>query len=109
LEQRPGITEIGPRWEWRSFGRRFGVAGARLERLTPSGVQKSDEIYLPGPSGGNVKIRDALMDIKVLREVSADGLEQWTPDMKAGFCSSKPVRPQTTSCMRCCRRSSPGS
>ena len=25
------------------------------------------------------------MDIKVLREVNADGLEQWTPVMKAGF------------------------
>ena len=26
-----------------------------------------------------------LMDIKVLREVNADGLEQWTPVMKAAF------------------------
>ncbi|MCK7490679.1 MAG: hypothetical protein MZW92_02025 [Comamonadaceae bacterium] len=38
----------------------------------------------PAPAA-NVKIRDALMDIKVLREVNADGLEQWTPVMKAGF------------------------
>ena len=35
--------------------------------------------------GENVKVRDALMDIKVLRELNADGLEQWTPVMKAGF------------------------
>jgi exopolyphosphatase / guanosine-5'-triphosphate,3'-diphosphate pyrophosphatase len=79
------MTEIRPRWEWRSFGRRFGAAEARLAQLTPSGVQESDEIYLLAPAGGNVKIRDALMDIKVLREVNADGLEQWTPVMKAGF------------------------
>jgi exopolyphosphatase/guanosine-5'-triphosphate,3'-diphosphate pyrophosphatase len=32
-----------------------------------------------------VKVRDALMDIKVLREVDRNGLEQWTPVMKAGF------------------------
>jgi len=79
------MTQITPRWEWRSFGRRFGQAEQRLAGLTPSGVQESDELYLLSGAGGNVKIRDALMDIKVLREVNADGLEQWTPVMKAGF------------------------
>ncbi len=79
------MAEITPRWEWRSFGLRFGQAEERLARLTPSGVQESDEIYLLSPAGGNVKIRDALMDIKVLRAVDSDGLEQWTPVMKAGF------------------------
>jgi len=79
------MTEITPRWEWRSFGRRFAGAEDRLARLAPSGVQESDEIYLLTRAGANVKIRDALMDIKVLREVNADGLEQWTPIMKAGF------------------------
>lgn len=79
------MAEITPRWEWRSFGRRFGGAEERLARLAPSGVQESDEIYLLSRSGENVKVRDALMDIKVLREVNADGLEQWTPVMKAGF------------------------
>jgi exopolyphosphatase/guanosine-5'-triphosphate,3'-diphosphate pyrophosphatase len=79
------MTEITPRWEWRSFGPRFGEAEGRLARLAPSGVQESDEIYLLSRAGENVKVRDALMDIKVLREVNADGLEQWTPVMKAGF------------------------
>ena len=79
------MAEITPRWEWRSFGRRFGEAEGHLAPLTPSGVQESDEIYLLSPAGANVKIRDALMDIKMLREVNADGLEQWTPVMKAGF------------------------
>jgi exopolyphosphatase / guanosine-5'-triphosphate,3'-diphosphate pyrophosphatase len=79
------MTEIKPRWEWRSFGRHFGGAEAALARLTPSGVQESDEIYLLSGAGGNVKIRAALMDIKVLREINADGLEQWTPVMKASF------------------------
>jgi len=79
------MAEITPRWEWRSFGLRFGGAEERLARLAPSGVQESDEIYLLSRAGENVKVRDALMDIKVLREVNADGLEQWTPVMKAGF------------------------
>jgi exopolyphosphatase/guanosine-5'-triphosphate,3'-diphosphate pyrophosphatase len=79
------MAEITPRWEWRSFGRRFGAAEARLAQLQAKSTQDSDEIYLLAPAGANVKIRDALMDIKLLREVNADGLEQWTPVMKAGF------------------------
>ena len=79
------MAEIKPRWEWRSFGQRFGPAEAHIGLLSPTGVQDSDELYLLCGSGANVKIRDALMDIKVLREVNADGLEQWTPVMKASF------------------------
>jgi len=81
----PIMEKIIPRWEWRSFGRSFGGAEARLAALTPEGMQESDEIYLLSGAGDNVKVRDALMDIKVLREVNVDGLEQWTPVMKAGF------------------------
>jgi exopolyphosphatase / guanosine-5'-triphosphate,3'-diphosphate pyrophosphatase len=79
------MSEITPRWEWRSFGPRFGEAEKRLAALAPGGVQETDEVYLLSGAGGNVKIRAALMDIKVLREVNSDGLEQWTPIMKAGF------------------------
>ena len=79
------MAEIVPRWEWRSFGRRFGEAELKLAKITPSGVQESDEIYLLSSAGKNVKVRDALMDIKVKQEVNANGLEQWTPVMKAGF------------------------
>jgi exopolyphosphatase / guanosine-5'-triphosphate,3'-diphosphate pyrophosphatase len=79
------MNEITPRWEWRSFGRSFGEAEARFMALTPQGMQESDEVYLLSGVGDNVKVRAELMDIKVLREVNADGLEQWTPVMKAGF------------------------
>jgi len=79
------MTEVTARWEWRSFGRHFGEADGRLAQFTPGGSQESDEIYLLSPTGSNVKVRDALMDIKELREVNADGLEQWTPVMKVGF------------------------
>jgi exopolyphosphatase/guanosine-5'-triphosphate,3'-diphosphate pyrophosphatase len=79
------MTEIVPRWEWRWFGRRLGPAESRLAALIPVGVQESDETYLLSGAGDNVKVRDALMDIKVLREVDCNGLEQWTPVMKAGF------------------------
>ena len=79
------MDKITPRWEWRSFGRHFGEAEARLAALTPEGMQESDEVYLLSGAGGNVKVRADLMDIKLLQQINADGLEQWTPVMKAGF------------------------
>lgn len=79
------MATITPRWEWRTFGRRFGGAEASFAALEPGGVQESDEWYLLTDGGDNVKVRDDLMDIKVLQEVDADGLERWTPVMKAAF------------------------
>jgi len=75
----------GLRWEWRSFGHRFGAAEERIAQFTPSAPAETDEIYFLSGGGENVKVRDALMDVKVLREVNADGLEQWAPVMKAEF------------------------
>ncbi len=74
-----------PRWEWRSFGRRFPEAEARLDRDGPEDVRDSDEVYLIARGGGNVKIRDGLIDVKILQQVNADGLEQWLPILKAPF------------------------
>ena len=79
------MATIVPRWEWRAFGARFGIAETRFAELTPGAVQESDELYFLGGSGANVKVRDDLMDIKVLREVNADGLERWEPVMKQAF------------------------
>jgi exopolyphosphatase / guanosine-5'-triphosphate,3'-diphosphate pyrophosphatase len=79
------MTTIIPRWEWRVFGEGFGAAEAALAALTPDTVEESDELYLLSGEGANVKIRAGLVDIKLLREVDADGLERWEPVMKLGF------------------------
>jgi exopolyphosphatase/guanosine-5'-triphosphate,3'-diphosphate pyrophosphatase len=80
------MENIIPRWEWRTFGESFGESDDRFAALEPSGVQESDEVYLLSPvTDENVKIRDLLMDIKTLKQVNADGLEQWTPVMKGAF------------------------
>lgn len=79
------VPVIPLRWEWRSFGERFGVAEERIARLAPSAPKETDEIYFLSSGGENVKVRDDLMDIKVLREVNRDRLEQWAPMMKAAF------------------------
>ena len=79
------MSTIVPRWEWRTFGDRFRKADAVFARFQPTQVQDSEELYLLAKGANNVKIRDDLMDIKVLREVDANGLERWEPIMKASF------------------------
>ena len=77
---------IVPRWEWRTFGERFGDAEDRLAPLTPELVRESDEVYLLSPAADEtVKLRDGLLDVKNLERVNHDGLEQWNPVLKEGF------------------------
>jgi exopolyphosphatase/guanosine-5'-triphosphate,3'-diphosphate pyrophosphatase len=80
------VAVVIPRWEWRAFDRRFVVAEPRFSALDPTGVHESEELYLLSDAGGaNVKVRDGLLDIKILEEVDDLGLEQWKPVMKARF------------------------
>jgi len=80
------MEAIVPRWEWRTFGQSFGAAEPRLAALTALKVQSSEEIYLlAAVSDANVKIRDQLLDIKILERVDSNGLEQWRPVLKEPF------------------------
>src|SRR5688572_3134260 len=79
------MPPIIPRWEWRTFDSGLAKAEAILLANKSGPDQESDEIYALSKTGENVKGRDGLMDIKVLREVDGEGLEQWFPVMKAGF------------------------
>ena len=80
------MDQIIPRWEWPTFDQDFGGAEERLTALAPEKVQKSEELYLlAAGTDANVKIRDQLLDIKILEQVNADGLEQWRPVLKAPF------------------------
>jgi exopolyphosphatase/guanosine-5'-triphosphate,3'-diphosphate pyrophosphatase len=80
-------SAIVPRWEWRTFGERFGAADEHFASLTPERVQESDELYLLSVSGvhSTVKVRDRLLDVKRLEHVDDAGLQQWLPVMKAEF------------------------
>jgi exopolyphosphatase/guanosine-5'-triphosphate,3'-diphosphate pyrophosphatase len=86
------MAEIKARWEWRTFGEAFGEAEKRILSFPKDKVRNSTEVYiLSKNSTDNTKIRDMLMDIKTLRQVNADRLEQWFPVMKAGFPLALPV------------------
>ena len=80
------MSVVIPRWEWRCFGEHVDEAERRLGAVAPERVQESDELYLLSAGGTDaVKVRDELMDVKHLVQVSPDGLEQWVPVMKAAF------------------------
>jgi len=81
----PPTAPIVPRWEWRTFGAGVDDIEASLPGVFDGDAQDSNERYFIGPGGGNVKVRDDLMDVKVLSEVDADGLERWEPVLKAAF------------------------
>jgi exopolyphosphatase/guanosine-5'-triphosphate,3'-diphosphate pyrophosphatase len=79
------IAACVPRWQLRTFAHRVPRADAALDAMTPESVEESDELYLLAPGGDNVKVRDGLMDIKVLREIDAAGLQRWEPILKVPF------------------------
>jgi exopolyphosphatase/guanosine-5'-triphosphate,3'-diphosphate pyrophosphatase len=80
------MAAIIPRWEWRTFDSEDKVAIRQFSSLTAETLQDSNEVYLLSPvNDANVKIRDALMDIKTLEQVGTTGLEQWRPVLKATF------------------------
>ncbi len=80
------MNEIKPRYEFRVWAGTLRALHEKLaQRATPKKTD-SEETYLVSSITDkcNVKIRAALMDIKVLVAVDR-GLEQWKPVLKAGF------------------------
>ena len=74
------------RWQWRGFGDGTEAAQRHFETLTPNSVEESDETYLLSVrTDVSVKVRDGLLDVKRLVQVSDEGLEQWTPIAKDAF------------------------
>jgi exopolyphosphatase/guanosine-5'-triphosphate,3'-diphosphate pyrophosphatase len=65
------MATIIPRWEWRTFGEGLGAAEEAFAALTPQQVVESDELYLLSSPEGNVKIRNDLMDVKLLGRCTA--------------------------------------
>lgn len=80
------MTEVVPRWEWRSFAPEFGEAEARIAAGERTRAVDSAEVYiLSRRSNVNVKAREGVLNVKVLLNVNEEKLEQWTPALKALF------------------------
>ncbi|MCK5005349.1 MAG: hypothetical protein KAS21_09685 [Candidatus Aminicenantes bacterium] len=87
------MTEIKPRFEFRTFGQGFGIVEQKMRRLSKvENIRESSEIYIMSTANNenNTKIRDGLMDIKVFVK-EEKGLEQWNPRMKGSFPMDKSI------------------
>jgi len=81
------VSQIIPRYEFRTFAQNFGMVETRMRRLSKcEQIRESSEIYIVSAANNenNTKIRDRKMDIKVLVETK-QGLERWNPRMKGEF------------------------
>ena len=80
------VRGVAAHWEWLTFGGQFGEAEGQVRRSSPERIQESDELYLLSlKSDASVKIREGLVDVKLLERVNVDGLEQWKPAIKEAF------------------------
>lgn len=81
------MNETSARYELRAFAHDFGLVEEAIRRYGgETRYRESLEVYLlsAGDDKNNIKVRDGLLDIKVL--VNRDrGLEQWSPRMKGEF------------------------
>ena len=76
---------VVPRWEWRTFGD-LDDPDPALAALRTVATVESDETYvLSKYADASVKVREGLLDIKVLQRVDGAGLQLWVPTVKAGF------------------------
>jgi hypothetical protein len=81
------MVESQPRFEFRVWDQELhGPAGRLGELAEPVATGDSDEIYIvaEGCDDTNTKIRDDLLDVKILRNV-VRRCEQWQPWIKAEF------------------------
>jgi len=81
------MSEIKPRFEFRTFARDLGMVERKMRELSPvEMIRESSEIYIISRANNenNTKIRDAKMDIKIFIQEKS-GLEQWNPRMKGVF------------------------
>ncbi|PIS28048.1 MAG: hypothetical protein COT43_07425 [Candidatus Marinimicrobia bacterium CG08_land_8_20_14_0_20_45_22] len=75
-----------PRWEWRVFGRSFQKPSAIIQHHPCLRERQSTDLYILSEfSTVNCKIRDSVLDLKVLLKTSKDRLEQWASHRKILF------------------------
>lgn len=87
------VQESTPRFEFRIFGCTLDKWTTELENQTTKiQTRQMNSIYLltAGNNKNNIKIRDGIMDIKVL-EHQLKGLEQWNPFLVGEFPLNREV------------------
>ena len=75
-----------PRWEYRVFGKSLQKPSAIIRHHPCLRERQSADLYILSEfSTVNCKIRDSVLDVKVLLKTGKDRLEQWTSHLKISF------------------------
>ena len=81
------VTSIIPRYEFRIFGNSLDSFTQKIEQLSRREMTRQmDSVYLltPWKRKNNIKIREGVMDIKIL-EQEYEKLQQWSPFLVGEF------------------------
>ena len=80
------MSAIIPRWEWRTFGSRIRCrrGGLRRDGVRPASRRATSSTWSAAMATPS-KCASSLMDIKILMETDAAGLQRWEPSLKAEF------------------------
>jgi len=81
------VSSIIPRYEFRVFGNNLSPYEQKIEEISEKEqTRQMDSVYLltPWKRKNNVKIREGVMDIKILEQEDS-GLEQWNPFLVGKF------------------------
>ena len=81
------VAAVIPRYEFRIFGNDLETYENKIKELSPKEMTRQmDSVYLltPWKRKNNVKIREGIMDIKVLEQEHM-GLQQWNPFLVGEF------------------------
>lgn len=81
------VTSVIPRYEFRVFGNNLDDFEKKIKELSEKEMTRDmDSVYLltPWKRKNNIKIREGVMDIKVL-EQEHETLEQWSPFLVGEF------------------------
>lgn len=79
------MAPVTPRWEWRTFGASFDAAESLLTSALGQSRHSAETYLVSRHSEANTKIRDSLLDIKLLQHRDPHRLELWQPVLKAPF------------------------
>ena len=81
------VVSVIPRYEFRIFGNDLSKYESKINKLSTREITRQmDSVYLltPWKRKNNVKIREGIMDIKVLEKEHL-GLQQWNPFLVGEF------------------------
>ncbi|MDD5765151.1 MAG: hypothetical protein PHW79_02695 [Candidatus Marinimicrobia bacterium] len=75
-----------PRWEWRVFGKSLQEPSEIIRHYPCLRERQSADLYVLSEfSTVNCKVRDSVLDVKILLKTGKDRLEQWTSHRKISF------------------------